>query len=461
MITKYIIILTVFCLSWVAYAQNQIHAQCTTTHEDGQLLDAFIESLNDPNQVSFREEPVYRIHLDANNKVPVVLHAVESENGQVSITESEARRVFQRAAQYFDLSGSRVQFAMDSIEFNTVNDSSFFELSSHSDEDFILYKNHANSVDTHKHKLNIFFVNRIENTVCGSSSYLYHPQQGISIATEATVAQEDRTCVKLHDDLAHVSGLNPNDSLIGTLAHEIGHFFNARHTHDFLWTRPRDKPIFELVNREPNNCMYRGDNLCDTPADPGLYNTYVDINIINESPLTVTCSYIGEETHDSLGDPYEPDMANIMSYSPDACGLHFSSGQIAVMNAGLDYRTGVISETVYSLDTVYPNAFVPNSGETLTIIVSTQDEVSLKAYLTIVDLSGRKMSEHVLDTYQQTSQNKGQFTWDGQVGKILPNGMYFLKLDLYPSHLQTIDIKTKHGEKPLRSLSYKIFFKQS
>ncbi len=46
-----------------------------------------------------------------------------------------------------------------------------------------------------------------------------------------------------------------------TLAHELGHYFSLAHTHE-------TNGGSELVNG--TNCSTAGDDLCDTPADPGL-----------------------------------------------------------------------------------------------------------------------------------------------------------------------------------------------
>ncbi|MBK6622866.1 MAG: hypothetical protein IPG32_19130 [Saprospirales bacterium] len=81
-----------------------------------------------------------------------------------------------------------------------------------------------------------------------------------------------------------------------TLAHEMGHFLGLYHTHEDLLGDGK-----EYVNG--SNCLSAGDFLCDTPADPNLLY-YTDDN----------CQYVGTLT-DPLGDAYQPDVENIMSYS--------------------------------------------------------------------------------------------------------------------------------------------------
>lgn len=100
------------------------------------------------------------------------------------------------------------------------------------------------------------------------------------------------------------------DELV-TVTHELGHFFRLPHTHD------RGN---ELV--DGSNCATAGDCFCDTPADPNLqFDLYVNEN----------CEYTGTML-DANGDPYNPDVANIMSYARHKCRNHFSPEQLAMVN---------------------------------------------------------------------------------------------------------------------------------
>ncbi len=76
----------------------------------------------------------------------------------------------------------------------------------------------------------------------------------------------------------------------------MGHFLGLYHPHEDALGDGK-----EYVNG--SNCSSAGDFLCDTPADPNLLY-YTDDN----------CQYVGTLT-DPLGDAYQPDVENIMSYS--------------------------------------------------------------------------------------------------------------------------------------------------
>lgn len=90
------------------------------------------------------------------------------------------------------------------------------------------------------------------------------------------------------------------------LIHEAGHYFNLLHTHD------TDHGV-ELV--DGSNCDTTGDLICDTPADPGLSGN-----------VNSQCEYTGTAT-DPNGDPYQPDVANHMSYALNSCRNEFTPGQ--------------------------------------------------------------------------------------------------------------------------------------
>jgi hypothetical protein len=78
----------------------------------------------------------------------------------------------------------------------------------------------------------------------------------------------------------------------------LGHYYGLLSTHETAGGR-------ELADE--SNCSSSGDFICDTYADPDLFNEVID-----------SCRYIGT-MRDDIGKYYIPSVANIMSESPDRC----------------------------------------------------------------------------------------------------------------------------------------------
>ena len=107
----------------------------------------------------------------------------------------------------------------------------------------------------------------------------------------------------------NVGGINNGNiylKSIGSLTHELGHFFGLAHTFAIG---------DELV--DGSNCETAGDRICDTPADP-----YVPFE--EKEDYILDCIFISLK-QDANGQFYQPDVGNIMSYYKCNCG--FTRGQ--------------------------------------------------------------------------------------------------------------------------------------
>ncbi|MBC6996155.1 hypothetical protein H9S92_18435, partial [Lewinella lacunae] len=102
-----------------------------------------------------------------------------------------------------------------------------------------------------------------------------------------------------------------------TFAHEVGHYLGLYHTHGKTNCEVTD----ELVNGV--QCNSRGDNVCDTPADPNLQGPNCSVYLVNTN-----CVYVGNST-DANGQLFNPNPRNIMSYSRHSCRDFFSPQQLA------------------------------------------------------------------------------------------------------------------------------------
>lgn len=102
-----------------------------------------------------------------------------------------------------------------------------------------------------------------------------------------------------------------NSNNLGTVGHEMGHYFSLPHTFEGNGEELADG----------SNCKTAGDGVCDTPADP--------YNETNPEAYHSGCTFI-YALKDAHGDYYDPHMGNIMSYYGCGCG-EFTRGQYTKM----------------------------------------------------------------------------------------------------------------------------------
>lgn len=213
--------------------------------------------------------------------VPYQIHLIVMANGTSTITLQDLYDEIDSVNNFYINSG--IQF-YQCIAPEIIYDDLLFNFD-YNTEEFILLTQHY-STDV----INLYFANTVTSwngsALCG---YSHFPPSD--------------------DYLVMAANCATNGS---TLAHELGHYFGLFHTHG--------GSAFELV--DGSNCATEGDLICDTPADPTLSNTVVD----------VMCNYTGT-TVDINGMPYAPDPTNIMSYSRKICRNYFSQEQYAVMNS--------------------------------------------------------------------------------------------------------------------------------
>lgn len=145
--------------------------------------------------------------------------------------------------------------------------------------------------------VNVYFtenLNQGSGRFCGISSFTWSRVQGVVMENDCTAVWWNHT----------------------TFPHEVGHYFDLLHTHETARGR-------ECV--DGSNCATAGDQLCDTPADPGLGTRNVD----------PACVYFGVETDPCHGDRYDPDTANYMSGSRPSCRTRYTPEQSGVARATL------------------------------------------------------------------------------------------------------------------------------
>ena len=293
-----------------------------------------------------------------NGQTPMVrlaLHNVVQSNGTGGNSWTDIRNVVDGLADYYE--PHDICFTVIS-EDNIPNDD-FFNLNSF----FGTTWENLIQTNTIANAINIYFVANA-NAGGRATGFLFVGlvEHNISIPTVS---------------LSNTTG-STNTFSSQILAHEIGHCIGLWHTHETI----NDK---EEIPRTGNqaNCMTAGDELCDTPADPGL-------ELDNSNVSDANCQYIGGEMFN--GSNYAPDTRNVMSYTLPHCMEWFSTGQ------GDRMRNFILNSTVFD-DYVIPDA------------ISISGNIDGNSYygteLTISSTANHSNGEHVYEAGNEISLEPG------------------------------------------------------
>lgn len=287
-------ILLIFQTFFMFFCLSSVSQEIYTGYCGTEAPDNFFETENN-NKENFEyylAEYYSKIQSKSSTaitNVPAKIHIITDTNGATNITEDQILDEIDEANTFLANSFLEITVCEDTnyIANNQLYNYTYDDMS-------LLYQNNQSNI------MNLYFVESInDNTVAG---YTHYP---------GSTSQ--------YYDVIVMDNQATTNSISSTLIHEFGHHFNVLHTHG---TSNEPGSTDEYVNG--SNCATAGDRFCDTPADP----------LINSSNVSsVNCMYTGNAT-DALGQTYDPDTSNIMSYSPDACTDFFSQEQYAMMYAG-------------------------------------------------------------------------------------------------------------------------------
>ena len=243
-----------------------IHSLVSAQLPDGvtatqSFLDEIIKNYKDENSFSFDMNAI-NTHVN----IPIQVHIVMNIKGSAGVNQINIYNSVKLANSFFKNVG--IQFFTDSIDY--INDYNYSFITYNNLKKELLTKYAINS------RINLFLVDSIKMGSFKSYGFTYFPDE------------PDSNFIYL--DKNYLSG--------NALTTMLGHFMGLLSTHETGGGR-------ELASEK--NCATSGDFICDTYADPDLFNLVVD-----------SCKYIGTMRDDN-GKYYIPSVANIMSNSPDNC----------------------------------------------------------------------------------------------------------------------------------------------
>ncbi len=224
------------------------------------------------NQLLTYEQPLPCL----NKKFTIVVHFVQDIEGNTNIEEEKVINDVVAMNDFFD----EICVSFEICEFLTIPNHNYDTLNREIEWPQMVTDYHQSN------KINIFYLDFVEGLSARS----------VGFATLGGIAVLDGGGLVLYKTSGSVS-----------LVHEMGHYFGLEHTFEGNGS--------ELVNGD--NCETEGDGICDTPSDPFVYDD-------DMTDYLSGCTFISNKV-DANGEFYRPDVGNIMSYYPCACG--FTTGQ--------------------------------------------------------------------------------------------------------------------------------------
>lgn len=190
----------------------------------------------------------------------------------------------------------------------------------------------------------------INNHSDGIDIYLYSDYSGKNFGQASGVGTSGELLL---------SGIIDNQSLTTShaISHEMGHVLFLWHTHHGTFSEGGDSnQCPEFANGSNSNIC--GDYIGDTPADPRIGSGQVNIT-------TCIWSQYGN-VFDANNDPYNPDTANIMSYTRLPCMEYFSFEQGQRMRNAIEtlpyLQYALLNCNFCSLDTI-PDLVIKDSPD--------------------------------------------------------------------------------------------------
>ena len=226
-------------------------------------------------------------HLAGISEVRIKWHVLTNARGSVPIDAATLEYYIDRLSEAFAPAG--LQFCADA-EIDFITDDELYQNVQSTYE--------LRTVNPTDYAIDVYWCPNVQGgQLCGSSSYTFSPVQGIVMQTSC----------QGESDVSPV------------LIHEVGHYFDLFHTHEFTWG-------FDCPNG--SECAEVGDLVCDTAPTRNLLGTTCVNPADCSLRVEVADCIAGYPAPLCDGTPYlESETTNYMSYLPLACMIEFTPGQ--------------------------------------------------------------------------------------------------------------------------------------
>ncbi len=270
MFKKILLTITLFFIGLGLKLYGQLPDGTRSTREYIQMI---IDNIDKEEEIDMDT-----VSLNFSADYSVIAYVVYDSSGDSWVDEADIIYGFSQLNTYFE--SIKVSFRVDTVI--PVEDYNYSCISSVNDINELVVKH------SHPNSINLYLVKSIEIDSVPSYGFTFFPNE------------TGKNFIFL--DKNYIAGM-----YLTTL---MGHYAGLLSTHDTLGGA-------EWVNKQ--NCDTAGDFICDTYADPNLYQL-VDMDCRYEAFLT-----------DPTGMFYVPSVANIMSESRDGCKCIFTPMQLRRM----------------------------------------------------------------------------------------------------------------------------------